>query len=166
MEFIFNLKAIYSFIYRSLQLSNSLISNLGKQPQEVQDIGIKFPFNPSLVQMPRFNIKTARNEYDFRNTVFKRRNIRGKEGRAAIIKSKRLASLNESPNKEQTWGIARSQLKDGVIDDIFKINHGAWIPQRKHPSKVKSNNEILATIRGIHQVDHNNQMLMQVIGFA
>lgn len=52
--------------------------------------------------MPRFNVKTARNEYDFRNTVFKRRNIRGKEARAAIIKAKRLASMNESPNKDKT----------------------------------------------------------------
>lgn len=81
--------------------------------------------------MPRFNVKTARNEYDFRNTVFKRRNIRGKEARAAIIKAKRLASMNESPNKDKTWGTTKSALKDVVIEDMFRVNLGSWAVQRK-----------------------------------
>lgn len=56
--------------------------------------------------MPRYNFNTVRTEYNMRNSVFKRRNIRNKErSRMALIKPKpkRLTSLNESPMKESNF---------------------------------------------------------------
>ena len=139
-----------------------MINNLGKQSHETQDIGIKFPYNPNLVQISRFNFKTARNEYDLRNTVFKRRNIRGRDGRVTLIKPKRTTTLNESPVKEQTPAVNKTPVKDAAFDDIFKVSIRPWATQRRQPSKIHSSRELLNSVKGIHNFDQNNQSLKQV----
>ena len=58
--------------------------------------------------------------------------------------------------------VNKSPIKDLEIWEIFSNNGDQWGLNKKKPTRLNSNRELLTAIKGIHLIDNWNQMIKHV----